>query len=316
MAKIADHVNPGDLIKSSLVNLILDKISEIDDRVTLLQATGAGSVQPALGFIDLKYKASPRGVNLVPGDLSPYPQTFTVFNNTNQTLVIQVSGTVSAAHGTWDGKVQGTTVQLLSGANQDVTVNVTAPADAQIGDTATLTAVASVGPPNNQQQPRTLSLTIAATTGPPVTRSVQFTQTILPSVNTDDVNPSTTTTPNILPYALSVRYTASDTPLTANFKCTVNASVPAGQNVNDWAIDFQGLTTTKVSPGVFTSQEFQLNSNAVTDSVITVRVAAPLARDPAADKLISFTVRIDSTNLQTPISAQTTPPFTIRLRHS
>jgi hypothetical protein len=298
------------------MNVILDKISEIDDRVTQLQASGGGSVQPAIGFIDLKYKASPRGVNLVPADPSPYPNTFTVFNNTNQALVIQVSGTVSAPHGTWDGKVQGITLQLASQASQDVTISVTAPADAQIGDAATLVAVASVGPPNNLRQPCNLSLTIAAAPGPAVTRSVQFTQTILPSVNTDDVNPSSPPTIVILPYALSVRYSASDAPLTANFKCTVTATVAAGGNVSDWPIDFQGLATANPSPGVFTSPEFQLNSNAGADTVITVRVKTPVARDAAADKIISFTVRIDSTNLPTPITAQTAAPFNIRLRHS
>jgi hypothetical protein len=37
MTKIADHVTPGQLIKSELINLILDKISSIDDRVTGLE---------------------------------------------------------------------------------------------------------------------------------------------------------------------------------------------------------------------------------------------------------------------------------------
>lgn len=43
MAKIADHVNPGDLITASLINLVLDKISSLDDAVTALQGTGSAS---------------------------------------------------------------------------------------------------------------------------------------------------------------------------------------------------------------------------------------------------------------------------------
>jgi hypothetical protein len=49
MTKIADHVSPGQLIGSSLMNLILDKISSIDDRVSALEggtgiATGAAVI--------------------------------------------------------------------------------------------------------------------------------------------------------------------------------------------------------------------------------------------------------------------------------
>jgi hypothetical protein len=315
MAKIAEHVGPGDLIKSSLINLILDKFSDLDDRVTLLQISGSGSVQPAIGYVDLKYKSSTRGVNLVPGDPTPYPHTFTAFNNTNQTLVIQISGVVTSPHGTWGGTVQGTTVQLPSGGSQDVTISVTPPSDAQIGDDATLTASAVVGPPSNLQQQSKLPLHITATTGPAVTQSVQFTQTVLPNVNTDDVDVSTAANPVILPYAFSVRYSTSTTPLTANFKCTLTATAAAGSNVDDWAFDFLGLLTTKVSSGVFTSAEFQLNANTATDLVVTARVRTPLTRDATTDKLIGFTVKIDSTTLQTPISVQTVS-FPLRLRHS
>jgi hypothetical protein len=46
MTKIADHVAPGQLIGSSLMNLILDKIGSIDDRVSALEG-GTGSATGA-----------------------------------------------------------------------------------------------------------------------------------------------------------------------------------------------------------------------------------------------------------------------------
>ena len=46
MAKLTDHVSPGQLISSSVMNLILDKISSIDDRVTALEG-GTGSASGA-----------------------------------------------------------------------------------------------------------------------------------------------------------------------------------------------------------------------------------------------------------------------------
>lgn len=43
MSKLADHVTPGQLISSSLMNLILDKISSIDDRVSALEGGASSS---------------------------------------------------------------------------------------------------------------------------------------------------------------------------------------------------------------------------------------------------------------------------------
>jgi hypothetical protein len=43
MTKIADHVAPGQLIGSSLMNLILDKINSIDDRVSALEGGSSSS---------------------------------------------------------------------------------------------------------------------------------------------------------------------------------------------------------------------------------------------------------------------------------
>jgi len=48
MTKVADHVSPGQLIISGLMNVILDKLSSLDDRVTALEggsaATGAAVI--------------------------------------------------------------------------------------------------------------------------------------------------------------------------------------------------------------------------------------------------------------------------------
>ena len=43
MAPIANHVKPGDLVLSSLINLLIDKISSIDDRVTALEGGSTSS---------------------------------------------------------------------------------------------------------------------------------------------------------------------------------------------------------------------------------------------------------------------------------
>lgn len=41
MTKIADHVNPGDLVSASLINTLLDAVGSLDDRVTALQGSSA-----------------------------------------------------------------------------------------------------------------------------------------------------------------------------------------------------------------------------------------------------------------------------------
>jgi hypothetical protein len=273
----------------------------------------------AIGYIEIRYKSSPRGTQLVPGDAVPYPHVFTVLNHTDRSLNIQLNGAVTAAHGDWTNSVtmqstEGTqlaNVTLASETSQDIIAAVVVPNDAQIGDAATLTVQGSVPAPHNKQATGDLAMTIAAAQGPPVVRSVRFAQTLLPAIDTDNVTPSSPSV-TILTYAFDLRYAALEAPFSANFTFTVTLTATPANTLNEWFVDFAGAPRNTPAAGVFTTP-VGLTANAP-DTRVAVRVRTPLVRGPA-DKIVSFTVQVDSTDLPAGISAQA-GPFNLRLRQA
>jgi hypothetical protein len=279
--------------------------------------TGTGV---AIGFIDVVYKSSPRGVQIVPGDPTPYPHIFTVSNKTDKVLTINLNGSVAAAHGDWTNSVkflsdgiQVGSVTLASSASQDVTASLQVPLTAQIGDTATLSVVATAPAPQNKQGSAQLPMTVAAASGPPVVRSVTFTQIALPPVDTTNVNPG----PPPLSYIFSVRYSTTQPPLVGHFNLTVTLDATPAGSAGNWGIDFAGATRI-VLPGAPGQQVVQtpvtLDSGANQDTPVTVRIRAPLAR-ATQDQVATVNVSIDSTDLPDATSAKA-GPFTITLKKS
>ena len=246
-----NKIRPGEVIASDVMNIILEQLADHEQRLSKLETgiSSPGSGTAAIGSIDIQYAgSSPRGINLVPGDTIPYPHTFTAINNTNQTLTLQLSGSVTAPHGNWANSVQIRTtdgvslpsVTLESGKNRDFIAAVTAPSDATVGDHVSLVVSAKVGAPHNKQTEEQLVLIIASQGGPIVVRSVTITKTQLPPGGTDPI-----TAGAILTYAFDLRYSATQPPATASFTFKATLTNISGTGLSEWGVDFVGrmLTT-------------------------------------------------------------------------
>ena len=318
MANGLNKVKPGQVITAESYNAVIDKIDNFEQRLSILEVSGPPSGGPAaIGYIEVRYVSSARGINLVPSDAIPYPHTFTVVNNTNRSLTIQLDGSIIAPHGNWVNsvKIQNTqgipisNVTLESGASRDIIIAVTTPVDAVVGEQASLNVTATVGGPHNKQGPAQLNLTVAQQSGPPVVRDVKFVQIQTPSVDTNNVTPSA-----ILTYAFDLRYSAVQPPPNANFTFSVTLTATPASTLSDWFVDFSGATRNNPSAGVFTTP-VNLADSASDATRVTVRVRAPVQKDPQQDKFVALVIRTDSTDLAPPISVQA-GSFTIRLPHA
>jgi hypothetical protein len=316
------QVRPGELITAELINQILAELESLEGRVLKLETavptggTGGGTETPATGFIEARYKESPRGVQVVPNDAAAYPHTFTVVNNTDRTLNIQLNGTISgAAHGDWSKSVQIlgaaggpiSSLSLASGASQDITASVKVPAAATLAEKPLLTVNATVGEPHNKQAHGDVEMTVSSTTGGAVTRSLKFNQA-LPPGNTDNVAVGTP-----MPYVFDIRYAATQAPFTASCRFTATLTATPPETLGDWFVDFSTAPRNVGGPGeVFTP--LTLNTNDQADTRVTVRVRTPFAKG-TVDKTAILTVKVESTdpNMPQPISA-TSGPFNLRLR--
>jgi hypothetical protein len=275
-------------------------------------STGEGA---ALGFIDILHKSSPRGTNLVPGDVQPYPHIFTIGNRTDRTLTIQLAGTVTAPHGTWQGAVQFhdvsgkpiTSITLASQATQDVSADITVPSDAQVSETAVLNVAISVGPPHNKSNQANLSLPITGTVGNPVTQTVTINSFAIPPGDLNNVAPGA-----VLAYVFNIRYGAAAGPASATFKLHVDLTpTPPGGSV-EWAAF--ALSATSGSSAVLDVGGIKLNANATQDTQITVQIRAPQAR-ATFDKTLSFVATFSSTDLPNVINTAS-QTMTLRLAHT
>jgi hypothetical protein len=288
--------------------------------INSLIGTGTGQAG-ALGFIEALYQSSTDGDSLVPNNAQPYHFVFTVANRTNQALDIDLVGSVLAPSGHWDGAVavqnaDGAAVgsiHLNSQATQDVTAVVTVPADATIGDPVSIVLDASVGAPHNKQAQGTHPARVAAVGGQPVVRTVAIESVQLPAgVDLDNV-PQSAAAPVILQFTFRLRYTAAQPPNLANFLFRVTATDSA--HLADWALEFVGVAAQHQLPTQWEFSPLPLTSGASAATAFTVRVRTPVARLAAEDKVLTFTVRVESTDLADPIFVNS-QPITLRLRHS
>ena len=272
----------------------------------------------AIGYIDVQYKSSPRGLKLVPNDPQTFPHIFTVTNFTDRTLTMQLSASISVAHGDWSQSLaffnpnvqQINSLTLVSNASLDITVAVKVPLSAQIGDPVTLDFTATAAPPNNKTGHAQLTgLSVDSTSGNPVVHSVKFTNVTLPVGDVTNANPS-----QIFTYGFSVRYAATQPPNVEPFTFTVGIIATGGS----WFVDFGGAPVTRTttpSGELLATTPVTLTSGA-TDTTVTVRVRAPGART-SQDLTATIFVGIDSTDLSDHASAQPAgSPFTIVLKHA
>ncbi|HEY0174208.1 MAG TPA: hypothetical protein VGB98_24545, partial [Pyrinomonadaceae bacterium] len=208
--------------------------------------TGGGEV--ARGPFGFRYLESPRGLRVVPptagaGAPQPLPHRFAVVNNTDKRLTIGLEAAVAAPHGDWDNRVEilgahGAAISditLNSGAEGVVVVLVSAPAGAQVGETAVLTLSAVVPPPTDRTTRTTLNLEVAASEGQAVTTRVDFDGPVTsPLGNPNDAPPN-----DFVSYLFNLVYSSQGGPSSAVFEFSVTLTPsPAAQG---WSVEFQGV---------------------------------------------------------------------------
>ncbi|HSN76184.1 MAG TPA: hypothetical protein VL334_14005 [Anaerolineae bacterium] len=261
----------------------------------------------AIGPFGFQYEQSPNGTQLVPGSADEFPQIFTVSNGTDKLLTIHLEASIEAPTGDWSNSTALLDTQtgapiassaLASGTQHSITILVSAPADARVGETATLTLTGTVPPPTNRTTSATLALTVAEEAGAPVVNSVVFDGPAQMPGNAGNAPPNT-----VLNYRFNLLYTAPEGPLAAPFRFTVNLT---SSTAAEWGVGFAGVNPQIPSPGVFT-REVTLTT---ADSV-QVEVLVRTPQRGAAIKTASLTFRVDSLDLPTSISAEYAETLTI-----
>jgi hypothetical protein len=275
-------------------------------------ASGEGA---ALGNIFIT-NTGQNSANLVPGSKTPFSLNYTVANGTDRTLTIQLQATVTAPHGTWTGVAQFhdatgkpiTSVTLASQVNQNVTLDILAPGDAQIGETATINVLVTVGPPHNKQNTDTRTAPIAGTGGTGSSQTVTFTSVVIPGGDLNNVAPAA-----VLTYIFNVRYAATAGPASATFNLHVAMTALPAANTVEWKAF--ALNANSGTTGVLDAGGLVLHAADTQDTQITLRISTPPARDAVADKTVSFDVTISSTDLPAVIKDSKTN-FALRLAHA
>jgi hypothetical protein len=284
-------------------------VIDLEARVARLEAGGTSSGgTPAVGPIEIRYKDSPDGLQLVPGNPTPFRHRFTVSNLSDQGLTIGLTATLNAPHGNWTGKVQidSPSAFVPSQGTKELSVLVTVPTDAQLGDAVQLTVAAQVGPPHNKfSSDKTPALSVASSSGPPVVRTISFAgDPLLPASNPDDVAPG-----QILAYGFNVQYSASESPFSAAFVFKITANATPAATLGEWFLDFAGAQRDNPSPEIFTTPVV-LESAPGASKRITVRIKAPATRG-TGDKKLTFTASLESPNLA---GVATPPPVSLAIR--
>lgn len=177
-----EKVQPGDLISSDLLNVILADIADIKVQLAVLQkSSGGGVVEPIVGYIMVSYKGSKRGTNLVPNDPKPFPHTFSIANATNLNLEIQLDAKVTGASGDWSKSVvfennsPTSTLSVLTKTVSEFDVLISAPATGTVlNEKPVITVTASSGKPYNKTAQDVVTLLVTNTVGGEVVRSLRF----------------------------------------------------------------------------------------------------------------------------------------------
>lgn len=270
----------------------------------------------AVGPTVIQYIESPSGTNLVPGSTKPFPHRFRIINATDRRLVFSLEAGTTAPSGEWEGSTSIhrpeardaiDSLALPAGGQGTVEVRIAAPGSAEVGETAALTLVARVAPPNERRLVATLDLPVADDAGEPVTRTVSFVGSPLtPSGGTAVI-----ASPGVLlMYGFNVLYTAEDGPETVTFSCSLSLTVPESSQAALWMVGI-GVeeplepVNPDVSPAVF-------RRTVTLDSGVTTQVRVFILVPTTSGRTASFTVQLDSEELEPALSAQRPESFTIR----
>ncbi len=285
---------------------------EAQNRINHFVGTWSGE-GVAVGPFGFFYDQSPRGIQLVPGHPEPYPHHFTVSNGTDKDVTMELEAVASAPTGDWSESVsirrfatgsEIDSITLQSGTAGTIIVLVSAPEDAAIGETVTLTLTATIPPPTGRTSPFTFDeLVVAEESGEPVLRSVDF---VFPAQTPSALDPTDAPPNNVLSYIFNFTYAAPKGPPTANFVFTVTRT-PA--DADEWPVGFQGVEAGTPEPGVFT-REVVLS----TESSPQVEVMILTPSRQVTDNSASFVMSIASTDLDPAIADEYPEPFELTVR--
>ncbi|HYN38745.1 MAG TPA: hypothetical protein VES39_05795 [Rhodospirillales bacterium] len=265
----------------------------------------------AVGPITVTFLASPDGGNAVPGGAA-MPHLFQLVNGTDRRLTFALEAIATAPSGSWQGaaRIFATSgaeiadIAVPSAGQVTLEVQVAAPSGAQEGETATLTLLVRLGPPNDRSGSAVLSLPVAADQGVPVTRSVSFVGNALtPSGGPLVVaQPFATQT-----YGFNVRYDAQQGPAAADFDVTVTLTQPTAGSFGDWAVGIQEPEAAPTDGNGNHTRRLQLASGE------TMQLSVFIVKLMPGAATTSFTVRIASVHLNPAIEAQRQESFTLQI---
>lgn len=228
-----------------------DLVAAIDAQAALNEYVGRWVGDTiATGPTTLRHVGSPDGDALVPPGTEGAPSTFTykfdLENGTDQRLTFQLSAQATAPTGDWVGSttlrdaegIETATIEIDSATTETLTVDVTPPQGATIGETATLTVRATVPAPNDRTMEKTLQLPIQESTGAPTTHIIKVSDLLVLNRNTLQPYPlpsDPSTTPIEIPTSDQIQirvdatFTASADPTTGvDFDTTASLTIPSG----------------------------------------------------------------------------------------
>ncbi len=295
----------------------LDLFGAVNAQNEINKFVGTFTGEIARGPFGFRYLESPRGLRVVrpvagAGAPQPLPHRFAVVNNTDKRLTISLRGEVNAPHGDWDGSVeiQNTQGQVISditldtGAEGTIVALVSAPADAQIGETAALTLAAIVPPPTNRTTLTTLNLEVAESEGEPVTTRVAFDGPVTSTVT----DPTNAPPSDFISYFFNLVYSSETGPSSAVFEFSVTLTpTPAAQG---WSVEFQGVNATHVAGSNVWSRDVTLTKSGTNQ--VEVLVGTP-ARG-SVDRAAAFTVSAALKEQPDEVNATHEQTFNLRVR--
>jgi hypothetical protein len=267
----------------------------------------------ARGPFGFRYLSSPRGTRIVPGTSRPsLPHNYAVLNNTDRRVTINLEGSATALHGAWDassvliqdtGGHQITEVTLNSGDEGNIVVMVLAPNDAAIGETATVTLIASIPPPTDRSTTASLPLDVASSEGPPVHTRVAFDDEVThPGVDPTNVAPS-----NFVSYFFNLVYSSEEGPQSAEFDFNVDL-VPSPAAA--WTIEFQGVPTRHDPATTVYSRDVTLSATG--PNQVEIIIGTP-ARG-SVNRSATFRVNVRSKTQPAEVNALHPDSFTLTVR--
>lgn len=248
-----------------------DLVGAIDAQAGVNEFVGSWvGTEIAVGPTRLQHVGSPDGDQLVPpadGDqASEFRYVFDLQNGTDRELTFRLSAETFAPSGDWVGSTvvrdeTGTeiaSVTLDSAATQTLTVVVTPPEGATVGESADLTVRATVPAPNDRTMEESLNLPIRESSGTPTTHFLELSDLVVFNRATNEVyplpedpsttpveidvssdDPSSETEIRLVRLRADARFTASADPRSADVEVTAEASIPADSagSVDDWPFD-------------------------------------------------------------------------------